>query len=157
MPATESVRERILQHVVTTLQGVTREAGYRQTILRVTRESDTPGTAQGVFPCAIVLDPAEDYVPVTADLWQGLMTYTVELWVQAGGTTHSTTLSQIIMDVILAMTGTRDSYQRGGIAAETKPLSSVSYPADDAQAVSVAHVTFQTLYRFRRTNPTAAL
>lgn len=157
MPATESVRERILTHVVATLAGITREAGYRHTIIRVVRESDTPGNTEGQFPLAIVLDPAEDYVPLTADLWQARMTYTIELWLQSGGKSHSTTLSQIIGDVILAMCGTRTAYQRGGIAAETKPINSVSYPSADVQAISVAHITFETLYRFRRTDPTVEL
>lgn len=157
MPATEPVRERILDHVADTLRGITRENGYRHSIIRVVRESDTPGNTEGQFPLAIVLDPTEDYLPLTADLWQARMTYTIELWMQSGGKSHSTTLSQIIADVILAMTGTQAAYRRGGIAAETKPINSVSYPSADVQAISVAHISFETLYRFRRTDPTAEL
>ncbi len=152
---TKSVRERILEHVVTTLQNITLANGYHVDMGSVQRY-DTKGFRAKSMPACVIQageqEPKDGPTPMT--------TKEMVVWVHAlirrdedSATTVDEDLEVLLLDVETAMMQDRT---RGGLATLTKPADAA--PMDHMDKAGVVYpgmaIGFTITYRHHHQDPT---
>lgn len=157
----ESVSERIMQHVQTTLEGITVDAGYGNTILSVQRFSQG-GQVLADTPMCVLLQ-GEDDVELQGPLGGGFDLLSRNLTVsvvlihrhdqESDSRSSSAVMNSLIQDVQQAM---QVDDTRGGLAIRTEEIGVGELDAEEGQPELVQTVGYRIRYRHRRTDPTIA-
>jgi hypothetical protein len=152
---TKSVRERILEDVVSTLQGITLANGYHVDMGSVQRY-DTRGFRAKAMPTCIVQageqEPKDGPMPMT--------TKEMTVWIHAlirrdedSATTVDEDLETLLLDIETAMMQDRT---RGGIAIHTEPADAA--PLDHMDKAGAVYpgmaIGFRITYRHHFQDPT---
>ncbi len=153
----DSIREQIMKHIQTTLQGITIAGGYANQLNAVERVLQQGQSSQP--PMAYVLE-GDDDISGAADSGQaGLLlrrTFNVGvvLVVQQDQDTDARSASEVmnslIADVQKAM---QVDYQRGGLAIDTNEQSVSAIQQDEGMPTLSSVLAYRIDYRHRRTDP----
>lgn len=158
---TESVRERILQHVQATLEAVTVEHGY-QTTLQSVQRFQQDGQQLSVVPVAVLVEGGDD-VELDGPMngYDGLVSHALTLSVvlihrqdtDVDSQPAAQAMNRLIADVQKAM---QADPTRGGVAINTEEIGVGELDAEEGQPELVRTVGYRIRYRHRRTDPTIA-
>ena len=150
-----TVRERIVQHIVTTIQGITTAAGYGNTIQSVQRFQQR-GQQFFNVPLVIVRMGSED----AEDGPYPLISYRLEvslMVVARQGATDPRGSDELINDLVgdirKAMSIDRT---RGALAVDTSALSSDPWPAEEGQPDIGVVMSTTIEYRTNALDPTVS-
>ena len=151
----DSIRERILADVKTTLEGITVAGGYLNTQQKVTRNDAVPAN-ELAFPMFVILEPDESFEQAPATGPNALLTVFMDLpiqgWILLVRGDKSKTLGTLIQDTLKAM---MVDQTRGGLAVATDPISvETTIVPEENQPKHVFEARFRIHYRHRRTDPT---
>lgn len=114
-----SLRERIFQHLATTLASITTTAGYATTLTTVVRGHLSPLETFGLPTASIIpVDDPEEWSPQTAQHDLHVM---IRVWVDDTPTTSPSTLEALLADIAIAL---QMDTTRGGVASYTIAESS---------------------------------
>lgn len=145
----DSIREKIIKNVVTTLEGVTEAAGYDVTIRRVLRTQVSPFDIVD-FPTACVVDSSEvksDGDP--ANFTSAHMRLDIIVWVS-----QTNDPSSLICSTLAAVEKALYVDQsRGGNAIDTDVMENETYLSDMLSPYGGFRVTADIHYRHRLGDP----
>jgi hypothetical protein len=109
-----SIRERIFQHLATTLASITTGAGYATTIGTVVRGHLSPLETFGLPSASIIpVDDPEDWTPQSA---QHALHCMIRAWVDDTPAQAPSTLEALLADIAVAL---QVDTTRGGVAEYT--------------------------------------
>lgn len=158
----ESVRELILKHIATTLEGVTVAAGYANTLQSVQRFRQS-GQVVAEVPLCVIME-GEDQIEMegplsgTGSLSTRKMTVNLVLIHRQDEETDARpateVMNSLVADVQKAMLG-GERFQRGGHALDTKEIGIGELNVEEGQPELVQTVAFQVQYRHRYDDPYA--
>lgn len=145
---TDSLRERLIANVVTTLTGVTVGNGYASTIAAVTRGQLSPVETFG-FPFASVV-PTGDVPDYGAQVLRRVLSLTIMLWIDDTPATAPATLEALLADVEGALSV---DFSRGGVAEHTleQGVQYIYHPS--TERLAGAGITFDIHYRTKLDDP----
>lgn len=157
----ESVRERIVQDVVTTLQGVTVANGYAHTLASVQRFHQA-GQLTADTPVCVVMegdDTVEQDGPLAGGY--GLTSRTLVLSlvlihqhdVEADHRSSAAVMAALVQDIQKAM---QVDHRRGGLAINTEELGVGELDAQEGQPELMQTIGYRIRYRHSRIDPTVA-
>jgi len=146
-----SVRETILDRVVTQLATITTGGGYEQTLTKVYRpQVAVLDIAQ--FPCVVVRDLGDEARWHLRGAYENTMTLELLAYVEKGdGDDRSEALSDLIADIVKLCAA--DETWNANARRSWVMAVVTSIEAEKPYAVGV--VTLKILYRVTRTNPYA--
>lgn len=145
----DSIRERICQNVVTTLQGVTEANGYQITLRSVDRLPTSPYQLPEV-PCAIVADVSEEEeegIPVQFSHCSLLFEVKVML---AEFTSISEAANRAIASVKKAL---RADHHRGGLALDTDIKGNETVLSEETLPYGMVSLSVLVTYRHLLNDP----
>lgn len=146
----ESVREQILENIVTTLETIDRESGYFFTVAKANRHVGGVGSVQQ-SPTLFVNVGAEQVVTKVHDYNTMSMALTVEAWVRSDKSTLARDVERILADIRQVI---QVDYTRGGLAIQTDYAGCTEPVITDAEVMwGTIGVQFNVLYRTLRTDP----
>ena len=146
-----SVAERIISNIKTTLEAIHVDAGYSFTMAQVLREDEVGfGGGLQVYPGAIISHPEQSIKVVGPSIIDYRMMLTVEAWLTATGENKCPLLVELETDIIHAMLVDPG---RGGHAKDTLPISTRGVSIGDDQMLGGVWVRFDIPYRHNRTGP----
>lgn len=155
----DSVRERIVQHIVTTLQGVTVANGYGHTLASVQRFHQG-GQSTAETPLCVVMegdDTVEQDGPLAGAYGLTSRTLTVSLVlihqhdVEGDARSSAEVMAALVQDIQKAMLV---DHSRGGLALNTEELGVSELDVQDGQPELVHTVGYRIRYRHNRLDPT---
>ena len=151
----DSIAEKIIANIKTTLEGITVANGYLNTQQKVTR-GDAVLMNELAFPGFEVLEPDETFEQAPAAGPNALLTVFMELpirgWILLVRGDKSKTLGTLIQDTLKAM---MVDQTRGGLAVATDPVSVETWIVpEENQPKHFFVAIFRVHYRHRRTDPT---
>lgn len=153
----DSVRERIMKHVQTTLEGITVENGYANTLRSVQRFRQD-GQELANLPAAILIEGGDDVdLNGPLELTSRTMTVSVVLIQQqdtdVDAQSASELMNSLIADVQRAM---QVDHRRGGVAIDTTESGIGDMNVDEGQPELVQTIGYRIAYRHLRNDPTEA-
>lgn len=157
----ESVRERIIKHVQATLETVTVENGYSNTLRSVQRFRQQ-GQVLAVMPVAVLMESGDDTDLNGPQVGSGslisrTLTMAVVLIQQQDTDTDARSASELmnslIADVQKAM---QVDYSRGGLAINTEEAGIGEMDVEEGQPELVQTIGYRIRYRHQRTDPSIA-
>lgn len=153
----ESVRERILQQVQDTLEWITVENGYENTLRSVQRFRQD-GQELANLPAAILIEGGDD-VDLNGPLELTSRTLTVSVvLVQQQDTEQDARSASEVMNSLLAdvQTAMQVDPRRGGLAIDTTESGIGEMNVEDGQPELVQTIGYRIAYRHLRNDPTEA-
>ena len=147
----DTVRERILQNLVTTLQGVTTSAGYATTLRKVTR---IPASAFSLteLPMVMLVDASEEKEDGNpAQFTRCLLHLELICW-NANYSTPSEEALKILGSVEKAL---YVDQRRGGLAIDTDVTGNETLIAEEAMPYGGVTIFMDVHYRHRLGDPYA--
>ena len=147
-----------MRHIQTTLEGITVENGYANTLHRVERVLQRGQSLAS--PMAYLLEGDDDVVTALGGGQAGALTLreiqvgivpVVQQEDDVDARSASEVMNSLIADVQKAM---QVDAQRGGAAVETDEVGISSIQIDEGQPVLSCAVAYRIRYRHRRTDPT---
>lgn len=153
----DSVREQIMKHVQTTLEGITVENGYANTLRSVQRFRQD-GQELANLPAAILIEGGDDVdLNGPLELTSRTMTVSVVLIQQqdtdVDAQSASELMNSLIADVQRAM---QVDHRRGGVAIDTTESGIGDMNVDEGQPELVQTIGYRIAYRHLRNDPTEA-
>lgn len=153
----DSVRERIMKHVQATLEGITVENGYANTLRSVQRFRQD-GQELANLPAAILIEGGDDVdLNGPLELTSRTMTVSVVLIQQqdtdVDAQSASELMNSLIADVQRAM---QQDHRRGGVAIDTTESGIGDMNVDEGQPELVQTIGYRIAYRHLRNDPTQA-
>lgn len=157
---TDSVRERILKNIVTTLESVTVDNGYRNTLRSVQRFLQ-PGQTTADVPTVIVLEGEDDSDDGPSAGSYDLLSRTMNVGilivhrqdVDIDARSASETMNSLIADIQKCM---QVDIGRGNHAVNTNERSISPIEVEPGQPDLSSVIVYSIQYRHRRTDPTIA-
>ena len=151
----DSVREQIMKHVQATLEGITVENGYANTLRSVQRFRQD-GQELANLPAAILIEGGDDVdLNGPLELTSRTMTVSVVLIQQqdtdVDAKSASELMNSLIADVQRAM---QVDHRRGGVAIDTTESGIGDMNVDEGQPELVQTIGYRIAYRHLRTDPT---
>lgn len=156
---TDSVCERIMQQIQTTLEGITVAAGYANTMISVQRFSQG-GQVLAETPMCVLMQGGDD-VELQGPLGGGFDLVSRNLTVsvvlihrhdqEMDPRSSAAVMNSLIQDVQKAM---QVDDRRGGLAITTEEVGVGELDAEEGQPELVQTVGYRIRYRHRRTDPT---
>lgn len=146
-----------MKHVQTTLEAITVENGYRNTLRSVQRFRQD-GQELANLPTAILIEGSDDVdLNGPLELTSRTMTISVVLVQQqdteVDGQSASEIMNSLIADVQTAM---QQDHRRGGLAIDTTESGIGEMNVEDGQPELVQSIGYRIGYRHLRTDPTEA-
>lgn len=153
----DSVREQIMKHVQATLEGITVENGYTNTLRSVQRFRQD-GQELANLPAAILIEGGDDVdLNGPLELTSRTMTVSVVLIQQqdtdVDAQSASELMNSLIADVQRAM---QVDHRRGGVAIDTTESGIGDMNVDEGQPELVQTIGYRIAYRHLRNDPTQA-
>lgn len=157
----DSVREQIMKNVQATLEAVTVENGYTNT-LRSVQRFQQGGQQLSAVPVAVLIEGGDDVDlegPLAGAYSLTSRTLTVSVVIihrqdlDTDGRSASELMNTIITDVQKAM---QTDHTRGGVALDTNEAGIGEMDVEDGQPELVQTIGYRIQYRHRRTDPTIA-
>lgn len=153
----DSVREQIMKHVQATLEGITVENGYANTLRSVQRFRQD-GQELANLPAAILIEGGDDVdLNGPLELTSRTMTVSVVLIQQqdtdVDAKSASELMNSLIADVQRAM---QVDHRRGGVAIDTTESGIGDMNVDEGQPELVQTIGYRIAYRHLRNDPTEA-
>mgnify|MGYP000084555537 CR=1 FL=1 len=153
----DSVREQIMKHVQATLEGITVENGYANTLRSVQRFRQD-GQELANLPAAILIEGGDDVdLNGPLELTSRTMTVSVVLIQQqdtdVDAQSASELMNSLIADVQRAM---QVDHRRGGVAIDTTESGIGDMNVDEGQPELVQTIGYRIAYRHLRNDPTEA-
>ncbi|MCP4601644.1 MAG: hypothetical protein GY847_14215 [Proteobacteria bacterium] len=147
-----SIKEQIIQNVLTTLATITTGNGYAQSVGTVAREGTISGIAK--WPALLVEDQNETIdTTVTMSWTHAELPIVIDIFT-GGSETPETTASYLEADIHKALLV---DHTRGGLAIDTLPISAELMSADKkAKPTSGTQVGFTINYRYAYGDPYTA-
>ena len=156
----DSVRERIMQHLQTSLQGITVANGFATTLNRVERFLQRGQSIQP--PMAILLEGSDDPqagVPLSGayGLISRVLTVQVGLIVQQDDDTDARSASAV-MNALVAdvQKKLQEDVSRGGVAVNTEEAGVSELDVDEGMTQLRCVVSYRVAYRHSRIDPAIA-
>lgn len=156
----DSVKERILQNLVTTLQAINGAPPYLTSLNNRVFRMGLEGFDAGAHPFAVVAEPDEQYLEESAVSGQQIvpcfMTVNLAIWLHGipdGTVKLSKLLADALQDLQRAVLADRT---RGGIAINTRVLSASSFVDHASEPNGLVEMVIQVHYRFMAADPTVA-
>lgn len=152
-----SVREQIMRHIQDTLEWITVENGYANTLRSVQRFRQD-GQELANLPAAILIEGSDDVdLNGPLELTSRTMTVSVVLIQQQDPDTDARAASELmnslIADVQRAM---QVDARRGGVALDTTESGIGEMNVEEGQPELVQSIGYRIAYRHLRTDPTVA-
>lgn len=147
-----SVRELILENIVTTLQGINGTGGYNFAVVsaNVKRVVGGIGILQE-YPTLYVVVGQETVMTEVLEKSTVRMPVTIECWIRSDRDTLAADVEKIIADVRKAM---MVDYTRGNKAIQTDYLGATNPAITEGENVlGAVGVQYSILYRTSRTDP----
>ena len=153
----ESVREQIMKHIQSTLEGVTVENGYANTLRSVQRFRQE-GQELANLPAAILIDGSDDVESNgPLELTSRSMTVSVVLVHQQDTEVDAKSASELMNSLIAdVQTAMQVDHRRGGVAIDTTEIGIGEMNVEEGQPELVQSVGYRIAYRHHRTDPTIA-
>lgn len=154
----ESVREKIMKHIQATLEGITLENGYANTLRSVQRFRQD-GQELANLPTAILIEGSDDVeLNGPLELTSRSMTVSVVLIQQQDTDTDARSASEIMNSLIAdVQTAMQEDYTRGGLAIDTSEIGIGDMTVEDGQPELMLSIAYRIAYRHERTDPTRAM
>jgi len=147
----DSVREDVIQNLVTTLQGVTKTAGYNITINRVERIKMV-GLDIREFPTVLVIPADEVKEQSPSDKYTCRLAVTLECWIQEYGDV-SAQVNILLADIEKAL---MVDHTRGGVAVDTKLLGNSAFYNEVNKPYGGVEIRIEVHYRHKFSDPYTA-
>ena len=155
----DSVRERIMKHIQTTLEGITVANGYGNTLTAVERVLQQGQTTQP--PMAYVIEGDDDAQVGPLFGSNGLLSRSLQVGVvlvvqqetDIDSKSASEVMNCLIADVQKAM---QADHTRGGLAINTEETSVSAVQIDEGMPVLSSTVAYRVAYRQSRLDPEQA-
>lgn len=150
----DPIKEQLVAHVKTTLQGITTGAGYQQTVVRVF----DPGEAQAAvnvdeYPSLLIVDGGEVSQRHLRGAYENRLTLQVRAFLrQTDEVMRGVELARLAHDVQKVL---KVDETRGGKAKKTFLRAALPSRNEDVSSWGVELVTLEVLYRVERANPYA--
>lgn len=157
----DSVREQIMKNVQSTLEAVTVENGYVNT-LRSVQRFQQGGQQLSAVPVAVLIEGGDDVDlegPLAGSYSLTSRTLTVSVVLihrqdlDTDARSATELMNTIIADVQKAM---QVDHTRGGLALDTNEAGIGEMDVEDGQPELVQTIGYRIQYRHRRTDPTIA-
>lgn len=153
----DSVREQIMKHVQATLEAITVENGYANTLRSVQRFRQD-GQELANLPAAILIEGSDDVdLKGPLELTSRSMTISVVLVQQQDsdidGRSASELMNSLIADVQEAM---QVDHRRGGVALDTAEVGIGEMNVEEGQPELVQSIGYRIAYRHQRMSPAIA-
>jgi hypothetical protein len=154
----DSVREQIMKNLQSTLQTITVENGYANTLNAVERVLQQGQSSQP--PMAYVLEGDDSVVPggplFGADrLLARQLNVGVVVVVQQDETVDARSASEVMNSLIAdVQKAVQVDYSRGGLAINTEETSVSAVQIEEGMPVLSSTIVYEITYRHRRTDPT---
>lgn len=146
----ESVRERILQNIQTTLEGINETAGYNFTVGRVERMRAVPLAEDSEFPALFIYETSERIAQGPNPLLTKELTVIIQTWLRSGDNDLSVQMNGITADIETAMFA---DVKRGGLAVDTDVVEHVFMLDTPIEVLAALHSVFIIHYRTVEGNP----
>ncbi len=153
----ESVREQIMKHIQATLEGITVEGGYANTLRSVQRFRQD-GQELANLPAAILIEGSDDVdANGPLELISRTMTVSVVLIQQQDTDTDARSASEIMNSLIAdVQTAMQVDHRRGGVALDTTEVGIGEMNVEEGQPELVQSIAYRITYRHERNDPTRA-
>ena len=153
----DSVREKIMKHIQRTLEGITLENGYANTLRSVQRFRQD-GQELANLPAAILIEGSDDVDSNgPLELISRSMTLSVVLIQQQDTDIDAKSASEIMNSLIAdVQTAMQVDHRRGGVALDTTEVGIGEMNVEEGQPELVQSIAYRIAYRHERNDPTAA-
>lgn len=145
----DSIRERIVKNVVSTLLGITKANGYHATMKYVDRDEETALTRNQEFPNCFLAEASEEAALRPFNYWTKNLSIQISVAVQNKGQ-MSTELNRTLADIEKAM---MTDPARGGLAIETILKRNTQLVSAVGDPVGVSIIDMEIVYRHDFGNP----
>ena len=146
----DSIREKIMANVETTLEGITTAAGYNSTIQRVYRIR-LAGLNIQEFPSIVVIPGREINAEEPVDRYTERLSFVLECWLkEASKDDIATQVNKLVADVQKALLV---DYTRGGMAINTKLLGNEPFYNDVNAPYGGVDIEIEIHYRHQYSDP----
>ena len=147
-----------MKHIQATLEGITVEGGYANTLRSVQRFRQD-GQELANLPAAILIEGSDDVdANGPLELVSRTMTVSVVLIRQQDTDVDSKSASELMNSLIAdVQTAMQVDHRRGGVALDTTEIGIVEMNVEEGQPELVQSIAYRITYRHERTDPTRAL
>lgn len=147
-----------MKNVQATLEGVTVENGYANTLRSVQRFRQA-GQELANLPAAILIEGSDDVEQNgPLELISRSLTVSVVLIQQQDTDTDARSASEIMNSLVAdVQTAMQVDHRRGGVAIDTTEAGIGEMNVDEGQPELMVSVAYRIAYRHQRTDPTRAL
>lgn len=150
----DTVRELILQDIVTTLKGIKTADGYNFDVVDVERSRTSPLADTAEFPQIFVYEMSEADALEGTNLPGKFLAIVLQCWVKSGDNDLSKQVNALLADVDVAIN--KDT-TRGGKAVDTSITESVVFiDAGETETLAALHVVVRVHYRTLLGDPYSA-
>lgn len=153
----ESVREKIMKHIQATLEGITLENGYANTLRSVQRfRQDGQDTKD--LPVAILIEGGDDVGDNgPLELLSRSMTVSVVLIHQQDTDIDARSAGELMNSLIAdVQTAMQVDHRRGELAIDTTEVGIGEMNVEEGQPELMQSIAYRIAYRHERTDPTVA-
>lgn len=147
----DTISERILQNVETTLTGITTGNGYSVTVQQVYRNTDASIMAV-TFPYIDLPEPQEDSEDVPLGLTTKFMHLTLNLFISNDTSPANKVMNNFIGDVVKALL---TDHTRGGLAVDTDVKAERVTSDETAEPFLQTSMSVDIHYRHKYGDPTS--
>lgn len=146
----DSIREKVMKNVVSTLEGITADKGYDITIQKVSRLK-LVGLNIKVFPTIVVIPTPEPKEQEPVDRYTCRLGLTLECWIKERVNITSE-VNQVLANVEKAL---MVDYTRNGLAIDTKIISNDPFYNETNQPYGGVNIMIEIVYRHLYADPYA--
>ena len=147
----DSIREKILKNIVTTLQGITVAAGYNNTVVTVSRQKkDVLEATPTKLPMLVIFPGSDEPTELFGDLLNRELFLTILAWIRSA-TDLEGKLESFIADVQKVMAV---DYTRATLAIDTQEEETIYLHLEEDDKEGGASIAYTIKYRTKRTDPT---
>lgn len=151
----DTVREKILKNIKTTLEGITVSGGYADTILKVERVIQSGQNTVDV-PYIQILTGDEESEQAPHPLIQKSLTIYIVIGTRQDQTVDSRWADEIVNSLLGdTQKAMQNDYQRGGNAIDTIEVANGPMPIMEGMTSLETFVEYRIVYRHNRTDPTS--
>lgn len=150
-----TIRENILAHIKTTLEGITEANGYNNDIASVQRWMQRGNILKSV-PCIVISAGQEDKRPEPNPLMSCRITVYLELYLRQNETDQTPTdslINSLLGDIEKAL---MLDYTRGGNSLDTNIRAIIPFETQEGQVNAGAVIEIEVLYQHQQNDPETA-
>lgn len=154
-PTELSVRESIVQNIVTTLESI-QTPTYSRSIKQVSLlGAQAPSRLR--YPCVLIGTPSVDYEDQRTDMIACTMTVPLTVGVQEGSASQGTKHRELLDSVEDVRKALILDHTRGELATDTVVVSDEPFALDTTEPVMLCNLAVRVHYRHARYDTTEAL